>query len=311
MHAELAIGLHLAGDGSVIARGALAVPPYWCRWDGATLWIVGSAACPVGEDDITIDLQVGGGVTAMVRNVAATLVYAARGEGTRLTTRLYVASGATLTWKPEPVIVTARARHRATIVADVQTGGALVADEVVVFGRSEEAAGRYVSVTDLRRDGMPVCLSSFDTATPGWSGPGGTAGAKVVGTRLVVGPSDAGDDERATPVDASTVVLRPEGGGTLATTLAPDPERARAQLDAALTGAAPSAAVPPPARSTRWTGGTVPADHHRSNGSIGSGARPALAWAAEETNRMPRSAPNRSTAASWVGPLRIEDRDYG
>ena len=241
MRAELAIELHLAGDGSVTARGTLTVPPYWCRWDGATLWIVGSAACPVGEDDITIDLEVGEGVTATVRTVAATIVYAARGDGTRLTTRLHVASGATLIWRPEPVIVTARACHRATLVADVAMGGAMVADEVVVFGRSEEVAGRYLSVTDLRRDGMPICLSSFDTATPGWSGPGGTAGAKVMGTRLVVGPSDAGDDERVRPVDASTVVMRPEGGGTLATTLAPDPERARAQLDAALTGAAASA----------------------------------------------------------------------
>jgi urease accessory protein UreH len=106
VHAELAIGLHRAGDGSVVARGALAVAPFWCRWDGATLWIVGSAATPVGEDDITIDLQVGEGVSATVRSVAASVVYAARGEGTRMTTRLHVAAGASLTWQPEPVIVT-------------------------------------------------------------------------------------------------------------------------------------------------------------------------------------------------------------
>lgn len=230
MLAELAIELHLAGDGSVVARGNLAVPPYWCRWDGANLWIVGSAACPVGEDDITIDLQVGEGVSATVRTVAATIIYAARGEGTRLTTRLQVAPGATLIWKPEPVIVTARANHRTTFVADVQTGGALAADEIVVFGRSEEKPGHYVSVTDLRQDGNPIYLSSYDTATPAWSGPAGTAGAKVVGTRLVVGPIDANDDECPTPVDQSTVVLRPEGGGTIVTTLAPNPEQARAQL---------------------------------------------------------------------------------
>ena len=242
MQAELAIGLHLAGGGSVVARGDLAVPPYWCRWDGATLWIVGSAATPVGEDDITIDLQVGPGVTAAVRSVAATIIYAARGDGTRLTTRLHVAAGATLTWQPEPVIVTARARHRSGIVADVQEGGTLVADEVVVLGRSEEAAGPYVSVTELRRDGVPISLSSFDTATPGWSGPGGTAGAKVVGTRLVVGPSYVGTVGQGTAVDGRTVVLQPERGGLLATTLAPNPEQARAQLDAALT-AAPTCAM--------------------------------------------------------------------
>lgn len=230
MHAELAIELLRAGDGSVVARGALAVAPYWCRWEGDTLWIVGSAATPVGEDDITLDLRVGEGVRATVRSVAATIIYAARGEGTRLTTRLHVAAGASLIWQPEPVIVTARARHRMAMTADVATGGALVADEVVVLGRSEEVAGPYVSVTDLRRDGEPICLTSFDTATPGWSGPGGTAGAKVVGTRLVVDPAEVGDHAGPALVDTSTVVLRPEHGGTLTTTLAATPERARAQL---------------------------------------------------------------------------------
>lgn len=233
MQAELAIGLHRAGDGSVVATGALAVAPYWCRWDGATLWIVGSAATPVGDDDTTLDLEVGEGVRATVRSVAATIVYAARGDGTRLTTRLHVAAGAALSWMPEPVIVTARARHRSNLVADVATGGALVADELVVFGRSREEAGRYVSVADLRRDGEPISLTSFDTATPGWSGPGGTAGAKVVGTRVILGPCDGHRSEAAAPVDDRTVVLHPEAGGTLMTTLAATPDLARAQLDAA------------------------------------------------------------------------------
>ncbi|WP_426574534.1 urease accessory protein UreD [Aquihabitans sp. McL0605] len=240
MHAELAIELHRAGDGSVVAHGALALAPYWCRWDGATLWIVGSAATPVGEDDITLDLRVGEGVRATVRSVAAMVVYAGRGAGTRLTTRLHVAAGASLRWQPEPVIVTARARHRSVLIADVASGGELVADEVVVLGRSDEVAGAYVSATDLRRDGVPICLTSFDTAAPGWSGPAGTAGAKVVGTRLVIDATTA--IGAPTPrVDASTVVLRPEGGGTIATTLAPDPGRARAQLDAALAGPAAGA----------------------------------------------------------------------
>lgn len=234
MRAELAIELDLAGDRTVRASGALAVSPYWCRWDGATLWLVGSAATPVGDDDIAIDLRVGEGVTATVRSVAATIVYAARGEGTRLTTRLHVGAGARLTWQPEPVIVTARARHRSVVVADVAPGGELCADELVVLGRSDEEAGRFVGTTDLRLGGVPVSLTSFDTATPGWSGPGGIAGAKVVGNRIVVtADADVGAGVGARPVDACTVVLRPEGGGQLTTTLAPTPELARLQLDAA------------------------------------------------------------------------------
>lgn len=233
MRAGLSIGLHRAGNGAVVARGTLATSPYWCRWDGTTLWLVGSAATPVGEDDITFDLDVGEGVTATVRTVAATVVYAARGEGTRMTTRLRVAPGAALQWMPEPVIVTSRARHRSTLVADVASGGGLVVDEVVVLGRSDEDAGRYVSVTDLRRDGSPITSTSFDTATPYWSGPGGTAGAKVVATRVRVDSCDGTGPERA-PVDADSVVLEPEGGGRLTTVLASTPERARALLGGGL-----------------------------------------------------------------------------
>ncbi len=255
MRAELSIELHRAGDGTVAATGDLAATPYWCRWDGTTLWIVSSAATPVGDDDITFDLTVGEGVTAVVRTVAATVVYAARGDGTRLTTRLHIGSGASLVWQPEPVIVTARARHRSRLEADVASGGTLVADELVSFGRSNEDAGRFASMTDLRRDGATISLTSFDTATPGWSGPGGTAGAKVVGTRVVVDAcghdtswaNDDGNGNGVGRVDATTAVLRPAGGGTLITALSATPDGARASL----ARAAPTPA--PPARLTSPT----------------------------------------------------------
>lgn len=235
MRADLTIELHRRGGGAVVARGALAVAPFWCRWDGDTLWVVGSAATPVGEDDIAVELVVGDGVAATVRSVAASVVYAGRGEGTRLRTTVRVGAGATLRWQPEPVIVTARARHRSRTVVDVAAGGAVLFDELVVMGRSDETPGAYLGSLEVRLDGRAVSHTSFDTSTPGWAGPGGTGGAKVVGTRVVVDPLDGLAPAPAGPtVDRSTVVLRPEGGGAIATTLAGDPSTAAAQLDAAL-----------------------------------------------------------------------------
>lgn len=262
MHAAISIGLHRAANGSVVARGDLAGTPFWCRWDGTTLWFVSSAASPVGEDDITIDLTVGEGVHAEVRSVAAMVVYAARGEGTRLTTRLHVGAGATLIWQPDPVIVTARAQHRSVLVADVGVGGTLLADDLVVLGRSAETAGAFVSSTELRHGGTPISLTSFDTGLPGWDGPGGTNGAKVVGTRILLEPDVLRAGARP-PVDADTVVLHPDGGGTLATTLAATPDQARSRLDALLP--------PPGAGSTIRTPAVAPVPDRRVPLPVGGG----------------------------------------
>jgi urease accessory protein len=295
VRAELAIELRRTGDGRVAARGALALAPYWCRWDGATLWIVGSAATPVGDDDITLSLDVGEGVTASVRSVAATVVYTARGEGTRITTRLRVAAGATLVWQPEPVIVTERARHRAVLVADVAAGGTLCADEVVVFGRTDEGLGGYRSTMDLRRDGEPLSLTSFDSSLPGWTGPGGVDGAKVVGTRLAIGPAGSATAPEATDVDRRTVVLRPTPHCAIATTLASDPASAVAHLGAAL----PRGAVDRSA-GLDLVGGPEAATTHEDAGSAdereGDGERP------ERTGRGAPAGVGAAAAAGCAGP---------
>lgn len=235
MRSELSIRLRRGADGRVSASGALAVAPYWCRWDGDTLWLVGSAATPVARDDVVLELQVDAGVVATVRSVAASIVYAGRGEGTRLHTSLSVGSGAVLRWQPEPIIVTERARHVASTVIDVADGGAVLADELLMLGRLDERPGAMRTSLELRRDGVPFALTGVDTELPGWDGPGGTGGAKVVGTRVVVDPP-----ERVLPVAVdppptrSSAVLRPSGGGAIATALADDPAAALARLDATL-----------------------------------------------------------------------------
>ena len=108
---EASIRLRRGAGGTVRADGTLCTAPLWFRWDGATLWLVGSGASPAGEDHIRVHVDVGPGVAVNVRSVAATVVYAARGAGTRWHTELVVADDACVDWRPEPVIVTGRARH--------------------------------------------------------------------------------------------------------------------------------------------------------------------------------------------------------
>lgn len=246
MRSELEVRLQRSPGGVVHASGTLAVPPFWCRWDGRTLWFVGSAASPVADDDITLRVAVDRGVTAEVRNVAATVVYAGRGDGTRLRTDVSVADDATLIWQPEPLIVTERARHRSTTLINVADGGTVLADEMIVFGRVGETAGSLCSTIDLRLGDDRTALTSFDSSLPAWDGTGGTGGAKVLATRVVVdplaggsgrigSPSSADEPDHVGDVDERSVVLRPERGGAIATVLGATPADARAALHRRLT----------------------------------------------------------------------------
>jgi urease accessory protein len=214
--------------GKVRVEGTLCTAPLWFRWDGATLWLVGSGASPAGEDRIRVRVQVDAGVTAAVRAVAATVVYAARGMGTRWSTELHVACGANLSWRPEPVILTEHARHEAVTTVHAETGARLLLDDVLVLGRSGEPAGDLRSTMDVRIDGTPTTLTSFDTSLPGWSGPGGADGAKVIATRLRLGDDDV--FTASAPPIPRAAVLRPAPGCTLVTAAADDVAGVRRML---------------------------------------------------------------------------------
>jgi urease accessory protein len=212
--------------------GTLCTAPLWVRWDGVTLWLVGSGASPVGEDHIQLRVDVGPDVTVSVRSVAATVVYAARGAGTRWQTEVTVADGACVDWRLEPVIVTARARHNATTTVLASANATVTLDEVLVLGRAEEEAGALRTTLDVRVGDAPTLLTSIDTSTPGWSGPGGVGGATVVAHRLHLGGEPTPSSQ---PVDQA-VVLHPAPGCRLAVATALNVADARRSLDAVLRG---------------------------------------------------------------------------
>ncbi len=228
---KVSVRLRRGAGGTVHVDGVLCSAPVWFRWDGATLWMVGSGASPVGEDHIRVRVDVGPDVAVAVRSVAATVVYAARGTGTRWDTEIYVADGASLDWRPEPVILTERACHEATTTVHAAAGADVRLEEVLVFGRVGEAVGTLRSTLAVRIDDAPVLLTSIDTSLPAWSGPAGVDGASVVGNRLRLGRPDA-------PVVAGTTdgaaLLQPAPGCLLAVATAADVAVARGSLQALL-----------------------------------------------------------------------------
>jgi urease accessory protein len=217
----------------VRVHGVLRSAPVWFRWDGATLWLVGSGASPVGEDHIRVRVDVGPGVDVAVRSVAAMLVYAARGAGTRWDTEIHVAEGASLDWRPEPLILTERACHEATTTVHAAGGADVRLDEVVVLGRSGEAPGTLRSTLAVRIDDVPVLVTSIDTSLPAWSGPAGVDGASVLAHRLRLGPG-LGEAPAGSSPSRRAARLLPAPGCQLAVAAAAEVGAARAALDAVL-----------------------------------------------------------------------------
>ena len=217
--------------------GILCSAPVWFRWDGATLWLIGSGAAPVGEDHIRVRVDVGPGVSVAVRSVAATVVYAARGAGTRWDTDIHVADGALLDWRPEPVILTERARHEANTTVHAAAGAELTLDDVLVLGRTRDALGSLRSTLAVRIDDTPVLLTSVDTSLPGWSGPAGVNGTSVVANRLRLATGCTGTASKPSATASPThgaALLEPAPGCQLAVATANDVTEARRSLDAVL-----------------------------------------------------------------------------
>jgi urease accessory protein len=224
---EASIRLRRGAGGTVRVDGTLCTAPLWIRWDGVTLWLVGSGASPAGEDHVRVCVNVGPDVAVNVRSVAATVVYAARGAGTRWETELRAADGATVVWQPEPVIVTGRARHDATTTVRASATATVTLDEVLVLGRAGEAPGWLRSTLDVRVDDTPTLLTSLDTSVAGWSGPAGTNGATVVANRLRLG---GGYTAGAASSVGSAALLAPAAGCRLAVAAASSVAEARRSL---------------------------------------------------------------------------------
>ena len=230
---EASIHLRRGAGGAVRVDGTLCTAPLWIRWDGATLWLVGSGASPAGEDHIRVRVDVGPGVSASVRSVAATVVYAAHGSGTRWHTELTVADGACVDWRPEPVIVTRRACHDALTIVHASPDALVTLAEVLVLGRAGEGAGTLRATLDVRVAETPILVTSVDTSIPGWSGPAGVNGATVLAHLLRLGGEQTTVGTRT--LDGRAALLQPAPGCRMAVAVAQNVADVRRSLHSVLS----------------------------------------------------------------------------
>lgn len=207
-------------------------PPFTFRQTGETLSWVGTAAGPVGGDELALAVRVGRGATLRLTSVAASLVLPGPAGLTSSTSiDADVAPGGHLSWQPRPAVLVRGCDHRARTTIELAAGASLLWREEVVLGRHDEGPGSLHQRLVVDRDGAPLLRTELTVGPrwPGSLGPAGTAGARAVGTIVTVGLD-------LVPVDVSgvrMVVHSLAGGALLLTALAERPGDLAVALDEA------------------------------------------------------------------------------
>jgi urease accessory protein len=160
------------------------------------LLLVGSAASLLEGDDLTIDIEVSGGVPVVVRSVAAQVAHPCpNGGSTRQAIRLRMIDGARVYWAVEPLIIAAGAEHTNEFLADVDSQSACVIHDTMLLGRSAESPQAAVVCAQMfvKHAGVPLLEDGFATTLPGAHGPAGLHGMRFVSTAIAAGwrPSSA------------------------------------------------------------------------------------------------------------------------
>ncbi|CAN5906825.1 urease accessory protein UreD [soil metagenome] len=210
-------------------------PPLSVRGRPGVAHLVGSAAGPLGGDDLTLEVQLDEAAVASVRSVAAQVVLPGPWcRRSRLRVDATVASDAVLRWVPEPTVLVTGCRHDATARIEVTSGGRVAWREELVLGRHGEGSGSVVSTLRVVLDGRPllhheVCLGP--EAGPGWDGPGGVGGARAVGAMVVVDPVGWVDGPPPPVVLGDTAAILPLDGPGVLVGASGSPPEVRAVLD--------------------------------------------------------------------------------
>jgi urease accessory protein len=165
-------------------------PPVSLRETAAGLAVVGSAAGPVGGDDLMMSVDVGVGATLRVEGVAASMVWPGpTGMPSRQGLHLRVDRGGHLEWIGQPVLVVQQAHHIQETIIELGPEATLEFHDEVALGRSGELPGRLDARLRVVRDGVVLIDQHqiHDPNDPGWSTSAGAGGLRHILHHLVIG----------------------------------------------------------------------------------------------------------------------------
>ncbi|MEU6700817.1 urease accessory protein UreD [Pseudonocardia sp. NPDC046786] len=202
---------------------------------GAQVHLVGSAAGPLAGDRVEIDVTVGPGADLLLTGIAAAVALPGTGSPSRTVLRCRIADGASLTYLPEPTVVTGRADHHTVFEAELAPTASLRARDVLVAGRTGERPGRYRGTVRIGCDGRPLLVQTQEIGDPLLDGSAAhLAGHRVLGTEVVISTGPAPEPLAGDGWSLSPLPVR----GALATAVAHDAVTAQRRLAEALAGLA-------------------------------------------------------------------------
>jgi urease accessory protein len=211
--------------------------PLVLRRTPEAVYMVGGAAGPIGGDELGLRISVGPGAFLRVRSAAASIALPGPdGLESVFRVTIDVAAGARLEYLPEPVVVSAGARHATVIRATLAEGASLLLRDELLLGRHGEAGGDCRTELRVTYAGRPLLRQSLEVsgADPVTMGPTLLDGHRAVGTLLWVDPAPREPERAPVPGLASeaVAVMPLAGPGILVTALANDAVALRRNLSA-------------------------------------------------------------------------------
>jgi urease accessory protein len=218
-------------DGVVVLRSE---PPLALRETPDAVFLVGTAAGPIGGDDVLLEIEVCAGAELTIRSAAASVALPGpTGAPSRFTVRARVEG--TLRWLPEPGIAARGCNHINDVRLQVARGGVVTWREEVVLGRDGEEPGSWTTRLSADFADQPLLRQTLEIGAEGWDGPAVAGEAGAIGSILVVG-----EPLQGARADEGYASMPLAGGGVLVSAVAPNAlilrERlARATSDAVLS----------------------------------------------------------------------------
>ena len=158
--------------------------PLVLRRTPSAVYVVGGAAGPIGGDSLSLRITVGAGAFLRLRTAAASIALPGLdGLESVLRVTVTVAAGGRLEYLPEPVVVTAGARHATLVSATLAAGASMVLRDEVLLGRHGEAGGSARSVLRVSYAGRPLLRHSLEVVGYRPGQPGARGACRAPGGR--------------------------------------------------------------------------------------------------------------------------------